>query len=165
MFCTDAVGKHGNILRHHQSHKRLKSKIYQLQKTIDDLSESNKNHERRLSKMEVSQRTLKSLITSTSSTVGSRRQQRSLDGYQRDSLNSLKKTMQDYTLTLESLNDKVEGMDELQESTKELFRSLEQLEKKYDDRVAEMQTGLARMESGMSGLVVSTEDLKEQQVI
>lgn len=117
--------------------------------------------------MESSQRTLKSLITSTapSSSIGSRRQQRSLDGYQRDSLNNLKKTMQEYTITLESLSDKVEGMDELQETTKELFRSLEQLEKKYDDRVAEMQTGLARVESGMSGVVVSSEDLKEQQVI
>lgn len=178
----DAVGK--QPLRHG---KRLKAKVHELQRIIEDLVKDNKNYHRRLIKIENSQRTLKTrtnILRETLSQAGLASGSSNNEAYQSGSkagvntnsnnnmnngrlskrMGSLEKTMQQYVITLENLNDKVGAVEELQESSTQLFRALETLETKYDDRVTELQTGLARLESSVSSALVVNEDLKEQQV-
>lgn len=149
---------------------------------VQDLLQNNKNHHKRLTKLESSQKYLKSITSALKETLSgaglglvannsNNRIKRNIlqedditDKHISKRMTSLEKTMQEYILTLENLNDKVGTVEELQESSTQLFRSLESLEKKYDDRVTELQTGVARMESSVSSMQTVNEDLKEQQV-
>ncbi|CAL8143625.1 unnamed protein product [Orchesella dallaii] len=187
-FITEALKESvGKPLRHK---KRLKAKVHELQTIVQDLVKDNKNYGRRLMKIENSQRSLKSMTNNLretllassgliSTTTGNGNSHN--DVFHRSGSNgnvntnngnggrvtrrmeSLEKTMQEYVITLENLNDKVGAVEELQESSTQLFRALETLETKYDERVTELQTGLARLESSVSSVLVVNEDVKEQQ--